>query len=277
MNYYNLVAGLPDLHLDDLKGVRSMRELRYELLEQLTQADARLLNLLYAAYDNKNLLLYLNNKESQLDDNALLTRDDWAELIALMREYEKPADSRLLPYVLTFYNTFTDEKIVKEQFLRQDYLSVLYYEYGMKCDNEFLRNWFTFNLNLNNVMAAIASRKHGFEVRNMVLGNNEVANAIRQSNARDFGLTGVFDYLPVLMRIAEEPDLVVREKKIDALKWEWLEENSFFNYFGVEKVLSYVLKVQMIERWKALSVERGAEIFRKLLTDMKSEVKFEEQ
>jgi hypothetical protein len=166
---------------------------------------------------------------------------------------------------------------VNEQMLREDYLSILYFEYGMLCKNEFLRKWFAFNLDLKNVLTAIACRKHGFDQRSMVLGNSEIANAIRLSNARDFGLTGVFEQLDVLMRIADEPNLLEREKKIDALKWEWLEENSFFNYFGVEKVLSYVLKVQMIERWKALSVEKGAQIFRQILADLKSEVKFEEQ
>lgn len=277
MNYYCLIAGLPDLHIDDIKGVKSLGELRYDLLEQLTPADGALLNLLFAQYDNSNLLLYLKNKEAQLDETALLSRDDWAELIALMREYENPSDSRLLPYVKLFYNTYNDEKIVSEQMLREDYLSVLYYQYGMHYKNDFLRKWFAFNLDLKNVLAAIACRKHGFDQRSMVLGDSEIANAIRLSNARDFGLTGVFEQLDVLMRIADEPNLLEREKKIDALKWEWLEENSFFNYFGVEKVLSYVLKVQMIERWKALSVEKGALIFRQILADLKSEVKFEDQ
>lgn len=276
MNYYCLVAGLPDLHIDDVKGVKSFIELRYDLLEQLTSADGALLNLLYAQYDNNNLLLYLQNKEAQLDDKALLTRDDWAELIALMREYEHPNDSRLLPYVKQFYNTYNDEKFVGEHMLREDYLSILYYSYGMQCKNEFLRKWFAFNLDLRNVLTAIACRKHGFDQRSKVLGDTEIANTIRMSNARDFGLTGVFDQLEVLMRIAEEPNLLEREKKIDALKWEWLEENSFFNYFGVEKVLMYVLKVQMVERWKTLSIEKGAQIFRQILADLKSEVKFEE-
>jgi len=38
----------------------------------------------------------------------------------------------------------------------------------------------------------------------------------------------------------------------------------------------YVLKVQMVERWKTLSIEKGAQIFRQILADLKSEVKFEE-
>jgi len=84
---------------------------------------------------------------------------------------------------------------------------------------------------------AIACRKHDFDPKAMIIGQNEISNTIRQSNARDFGLSGMFDQLEVLMRIAEETDLLEREKKIDALKWEWLDENTFFHYFGWKKYL----------------------------------------
>jgi hypothetical protein len=39
--------------------------------------------------------------------------------------------------------------------------------------------------------------------------------------------------------------------------------------------LAYVLKIEMLERWKPLSVEKGTQIFRELLVGMKEGVKFE--
>ncbi|OIP83230.1 MAG: hypothetical protein AUK44_05855 [Porphyromonadaceae bacterium CG2_30_38_12] len=275
MNYYCLIAGLPDIQAEDTKTTISMLEFKNELLEQLSALDTELLKLVFANYDNANFLAYLNNKDAALNPLGNLSSTNWAELLALMQEVENPNDKRLLPYIQKFYHTFGNEKVNAEGVLNVDYLSGLYYEYAMQNSNSFLSNWFEFNLNINNILSAYACRKHGFDQRTMVLGNNEVALAIKTSNARDFGLAGLFEQLDVVLRIAEENDLLEREKKIDALKWSWLEENTFFNYFSIEKVLAYVLKIEMIERWKTLSVEKGTQIFRQLLVGMKEGVKLE--
>ncbi|MCE5331028.1 MAG: DUF2764 domain-containing protein [Bacteroidales bacterium] len=276
MNYYCLVAGLPDIQAEDMKSAISMLELKNELLEQLSPSDARLLKLLFSRYDNENLLAFLANKDAVLNPVGNFTSDDWTQLVALMNESENPKDIRLFPYIQKFHSTYSDEKLAAEGVSREDYLATLYFEEAMKSENVFLHNWFEYNLNINNIMTAIACRKHGFDLRSLVIGNNEVAVTIRQSNARDFGLTGMFEHLDLVLRIAEENDLLEREKKIDALKWAWLEENTFFHYFSVEKILAFVLKMEMIDRWKMLSVEKGAKIFRDLLGNLKEGVKFGE-
>ncbi|MBN2765963.1 MAG: DUF2764 family protein [Paludibacteraceae bacterium] len=277
MNYYCLIAGLPDIHAEETKALTPLPELKKELLEQLSDMDAILLRLLFANYDNRNLLNWLDNKEANLHPAGNLSANDWSDLIALMREFEHPKDTRLMPYIHTFYNTFSEEHIAEGSISREDYLSSLYYAYAMNCGNSFLRKWFEFNLNINNLLTGIACRKHGFDTKSLIIGQNEVANTIRLSNARDFGLSGMFDQLDTVMRIAEEENLLEREKKIDALKWEWLEENTFFHYFGVEKILAFVLKVEMIERWKMLSIEKGSQVFRQMLSNLKESAKFDQQ
>jgi Protein of unknown function (DUF2764) len=233
------------------------------------------MKLVFAKYDNVNFLTYLDNKDADLNKLGNLNTADWEQLIALLQEVENPKDSRLLPYYQVFYQKIGNEKTTDEGFSSEDQLASLYFEYAMQNNNQFLSAWFEFNLNINNILTATACRKHGFDQRNMVIGSNEIATAIKNSNARDFGLAGVFDQLDVVLRISEENDLLEREKKIDALKWAWLEENTFFNYFSIEKVLAYVLKIEMLERWKPLSVEKGTQIFRELLVGMKEGVKFE--
>lgn len=276
MNYYCLVAGLPDINADDTKGVTSLSELKVQLLDELSRSDGNLLKLLFAVYDNQNFLAYLKNHDAELHPAANLNTADWDELVALMKEFEKPVDARLQPYLHAFYTAINDEKSENEILSKEDLLASMYYEYAMKADNAFVRKWFEYNLNINNLLTGLACRKHGFDPKSLVIGNNEVANAIRVSNARDFGLTGLFDDYELVMRISEEQDLLEREKKIDALKWAWLDENTFFNYFTVEKILAFVLKIEMVERWKMLSVEKGAQIFRQLLAELKEGVQFED-
>jgi len=275
MNYYCLIAGLPDIQAEDTKNSIPLAELKNELQEQLSATDNKLLELIFAKYDNRNFLSFLDNKDAVLNTNGNLIASDWEQLVTLMQEIENPEDKRLQPYILEFYRAFGHEKTNAEGISNIDYLSTLYYGFAMKNENRFLSSWFEYNLNINNILLAIACRKHGFDQRKLVIGNNEVAQAVKTSNARDFGLTGLFGQLEMVLRIAEENDLLEREKKIDALKWNWLEENTFFNYFSIEKILAYVLKIEMLERWKPLSVEKGTQIFRQLLSGMKEGVKFE--
>lgn len=276
MNYYCLIAGLPEIQPEETKAVSSLLELKHDLLEQLSFEDSDLLKLLFAKFDNENWLKFLQNKDAVLHPLANLKSEDLSELISLMQEFEKPSDKRLLPYIKTFYSSYSDENFLTEGVSHEDYLSGLYYEYAMQCKNTFLQKWFEFNLNLNNIFTAVACRKHGFDMRSLILGNNEVAQTIRSTNARDFGLTGMFEQLDAVLRIAEEPNLLEREKKIDELKWTWLDQNTFFHYFSIEKILAFVIKAEMIERWKPLSAEKGTGIFRNLLDDLKQGVEFEE-
>jgi hypothetical protein len=67
-----------------------------------------------------------------------------------------------------------------------------------------------------------------------------------------------------------------REKAIDMLKWDWLDENTFFNYFTIEKLISYYIKLEMIERWIKLDPETGREFFKKLIKDLESGYEFPE-
>jgi len=275
MNYYCLIAGLPEIQIEDSKISTNLAELKSEFIEQLSEFDAELLKLVFAKYDNANFLAYLNNKESALNGLGNLSATDWEQIVTLLQEIEYPKDGRILPYMARFYQMYTSEKSSNETISIDDQLAGMYFEYAMQSKNKFLSNWFEFNLNLNNILTAVACRKHGFELKPLIVGTNEIALTIKASNARDFGLTGIFDQLDMVLRIAEEADLLEREKKIDALKWAWLEENTFFSYFSIEKVLAYVLKIEMIERWKPLSMENGTQIFRDLLAGLKEGVKFE--
>lgn len=276
MNYYCLIAGLPDLHAEDTKNISPLAILKEEMLAEASKADARLVRLIFTSYDNANFLLFLKDKEATLNGLGNISSDDFSSLLSAYSEEPRIIKKHIVPqYIQHFYLKTIDENFQFDGVSDEDYLSGLYYDFALSCKNEFVRSWFEFNLNVNNLLTAIACRKHGLNHKQMIVGNNEVANNIRQSNARDFGLVGLFAEYELVSRIAEENDLLEREKKIDALKWNWLDENTFFKYFSIEKILVYILKIQMLERWKLLSIEKGTEIFRNMVGELKKGVSFE--
>jgi hypothetical protein len=60
-----------------------------------------------------------------------------------------------------------------------------------------------------------------------------------------------------------------REKMMDAIRFAWLEEKTLFIHFSLENVLAYYLQAEMLNRWGLLTVEKGEQVFRELLKDMR--------
>lgn len=277
MEYYNLITGLPDLQADNSKSAPALSELLEELQGVMTKGDLKLLNLLRMRYDNANLLAYMADSNAELNDLGLLSADDWHDLLTILADEDdkEKKDARLQSYVKEFYQIINDEEQGAEVESKEDLLTRLYYEFGMKSKNSFVAEWFNFCLNMNNVIAAVICRKHGFNVKTAVIGDNEIAETLRSSGARDFGLVGQFEYVDKFLSVAEESNPLDREKKMDALKWEWLEEHTFFDHFSVECVLAYWIRCELMRRWDCLNVEQGKEVFRGLLNEMKKDVHFD--
>ena len=227
----------------------------------------RLGEFLEIAKSHDVILLHENEKEIYGD-----TGQRCKVLFDALKDGEKPPkNKRIPPYFIEFFKLYLDslKKEEKQTISWEDRLAALYYDYAMKCSNGFIRSWFELNLNINNMLTAITCRKYGFDKADYIVGHNEVAEAIRTSNARDFGLGDTVDYLPDLQRIAEEPDLMAREKKVDLLKWKWLDDNTFFKTFDIESVFAYLLKLEMIERWVTLDKVTGEKTFREIVGAMK--------
>jgi hypothetical protein len=278
MNYYCYIAGLPDIQIDNQKSIPAQEEILDELKQILSKGDMALLDLLRLKYDNDNLLKFLANRDAELNPLGKLTSQDWAELIELIDnsdERNPVRDARLLKYVLEFYTTIRNEQSEEKIDFAEDFLAALYYKYGMQCKNKFVADWFEFNLNINNILTALTCRKYGWDIKSAIVGDNVVAETIRNSvSARDFNLKAEIDYFDALVSISETANLLDREHRIDALKWNWLEENTFFSSFSIEKVLSFWLRCELMHRWDNLSMEEGAEIFRQMINDLKKDVKF---
>ena len=273
--YYYLVAGLPDISLDDGKLSYSVESFKSEIYPDLSSKDQHLIDLFYLKFDNQNLLALLRNKDAVLDRIGRFTTDELLQVIDAVREGDAP-DAKYPPYFYDFisqYFSLTPE----EQYRAEDLLASVYFAYAMKCGNKFVSSWFEFNLNINNIQAALAARKYKMDVPSVIVGHTEVTELLRSSNARDFGLNDLLSYFEPLQRIVEIEELVEREKKVDLLKWKWLEEESFFNYFSIERIFVFLLQLEMIERWISLDKEKGSELFRQMIQSLKDEVQIPEE
>lgn len=274
-NYYCLVAGLPDLSLEDGKLNYTVANFKSELYPELSDQDKKLIDLFYLKFDNDNLLKLLKDKEAVTESEGNYSSEELLALISSVREGDAP-DKKYPSYLYEFIAAYLALP-AEELYRAEDMLASFYYAYAMNCGNKFVSSWFEFNLNINNILAALAARKYKMDVSQVVVGKTDVSEMIRTSNARDFGLTEMLEYFEPILRISEIDELVEREKKIDLLKWNWMEDAVFFDYFTVERIFVFLLKLEMIGRWISMDKEKGSELFRQIIDKLKNEVQIPEE
>ena len=233
MGYECLLAGLPDLKAGG-EAPMGMVDLYELLIETLSEKDLALLGMLCMPSDAPQVLELIEQY-----DETIIGQPVWWE------------DARA---------------VLSEADLRTQVL----YEMGLGCKNAFVRKWFAFNQDMNNVLTAIICRRHGFDVRKAIVGQSPVAEILRKDlPQKDFGLAGVMDNLSEVMALVDINNLMEREKQMDAIRFAWLEEKTLFVNFSVENVLAYYLQTEMLNRWAQLTVEEGEKVFRELVSDMK--------
>ncbi|MGB4204219.1 MAG: DUF2764 family protein [Bacteroidales bacterium] len=268
-NYYYLVAGMPDIVLEQSKLSVTLSEFKEELKVNLHPADYKLVELLFLEADNNNVLNIITQNVGKFDNSGRFSFDELEE------EIKEPKN--LPAYLKTFITSYKANLPIEAEMSWEDQLATLYYEYLFKVDNKFLRDWFELECNIRNILAGFTARRHKIPVENLLVGNNFINNAIRKSNAKDFGLLDEFIYMEKLMQINEYANLLERERAIDQLKWNYLDEQNTFRYFSIEVILAFIIKMKMVERWLKLDKKTGEEMFRKLVKDLENSYKFSKE
>ena len=274
-SYYCLMAGVPDIALDDARGAQSVLTFKEELAGQLTEADQKLMFYLYLRYDCLNLVKLLKDPTAEINPLGNFTREQYDDMINSAREMNFNVH-RFPQFMSIFAREYAFNKD-KQGFFPEDVILSEYYKYSLKCPNRMMRKWFEMNLNVTNILTALIAKKYGWNVSDYIQGDNEVCEMIRHNNVRDFGLGFELDYVADLMKIVDCDDPVAKEKRIDAFKWMWLDEQTFMDVFSIEAVFAYVCKLEMLERWEKLDLETGQETFRQIIENLRGEARVPEE
>ncbi len=263
-DYFYLISSLPEMVLDQSRAPFSVAEYVARLEEELEQEDWEQVRLLLLRYDNRNLLRLL---KEDTETWSALGRYSEAE----MREALK-AESGLPGYMHRFYHAYQNEQPVDPEKSWENQLTALYYEHALEQSEGFLHDWLIFEHDLNNILAAWNIRQYQIKAEGQLIGKGETTEALRRSRARDFGLGSEHSFLHKLLSELERDDLTTREKAIDRIQWNYINEQLTFHYFTVEVVLGYLLQLQMLQRWLSLDKEAGQERVRDYISDMEQKI-----
>ena len=288
--YHALVSGLPNLSLDTNKAPYTQAELYAELEELLSNKDLALLDWLrLESYNQDFIKLYQSGvlapqeeqeEEHDEDEETCLPISKLRQASLAASQGEPLLHSKCIPsYILRFLNEAympqnedeDAEQTPKSLLSDQDRLTQLYYASASRHKNKFLATWFGFNQTLRNLLALYTCRHLGWPAENYIVGDREVEEKLLNSKAKDFDLSEECPYIMQMITIANERDIARRERMIDALRWQFLEEQTEWTVFDVENVLAYYLKIGIIERWLNLDEEQGQKVFRDIVMGLKAE------
>jgi hypothetical protein len=275
-NYYCLVAGLPDLIMEDRKLAFSSLSFRELLQQDVHPQDFKLVSLFYLPFDHFNILSRLYDEEPVFDNRGNFLQEEIEELTD-KKTFETAEGFNIPEYILEFVEEYFREeekpsKIEAERTLTKDY-----YNHLLNTGNNFMNDYVRHELNLRNILTALNGRKFDLDVSADIIGDSDIEQALKKSRTRDFGLANDVDNLEAIIQLHEIPNLLERELKTDTMRWHFLDEATFFSYFTIEKVLAFVIKVFIVERWISLDEEKGKELFKQLITDLEKSYEFPEE
>lgn len=264
-DYYCLVASLREYALDaDTKGFDAAAIVS-AVTEQVDKSDARQIELLYGYYDCENLIS-LRAGRTAFNPLGNFSREEL--------EAELKSPRRLPDELARVVRAWADPEGEDAETVNtaQQFEHALMEAYYALCERKgcrFLRAWAAFDRTLRNVAAAVTARALGRPVEEAVVGSDDIADQLVRSSAADFGLRGELPYVDaVIAAVNEEGNIVEKERKIDLIRWREALELSVFDYFDINAILAYLVRINIVARWSRLDPARGRELFDRLLAEL---------
>ena len=144
-----------------------------------------------------------------------------------------------------------------------------FYKEALSHSDAFIREFFQFDLNVRNAKVRYLNQALGRDPFKDVL-------SMADPDAEEKGIEveePEFKEAARLQTILEGKDILARERGIDDLYWDKIDEITLFDYLNFEKVLGMVVKMMIIRRWLILDEEAGRAMFKRLVDDVRGTFK----
>ncbi|MCL2183072.1 MAG: DUF2764 domain-containing protein [Chitinispirillia bacterium] len=269
--YEFLVAGMPDLILDENKNIVPFRTFMSEVETMVEGSHYDIVSAMRLPIDNQNLISVLDNKPD-FDERGNYTRE---ELVNAIRTFDVPE------YMHVFLTAHKENKPLFYGLTPIDQLTRLFYDYMAESENEFLRDWYEFDSDMRNVVTGINLRKGLTHIEAIstekdrtpaaltIVGRGAVADAVTKSSSPDFGLSAEYPWVEKVVSLSRG-SLTEMEKGLDNIRWDILNELTAFSYFDIETVAAFTQKLIIAERWLKLDPKEGRAKLDRLIEEMMS-------
>ena len=177
------------------------------------------------------------------------------EYIGQVRELLSRKDNETLDFIVRGFD--------------KDQINLELYKEALSHKLRFIREFFQFDLNVRNQKVRYLNQALGRDPEKDVL-------SLRDPEAEETGLEPEepeFKESAQLQHILEGHDILSRERGIDDLYWEKINELTLFEYLSFNKILGIMVKMMIIRRWLILDEEKGRAMFKKLVDEVRGTFK----
>lgn len=136
-------------------------------------------------------------------------------------------------------------------------LNAGFYRACLGSGSRFLREYFLFDLFLRNTKV---------EYLNASLGRPEGKDVLLLEELEDYE----FEQKEEIVEILSGTDIIGREKGLDMAIWEHVEDVTTMDVFDMDAILGFIARLKIIDRWDKLDPETGAELFRRLIKEIRA-------
>ena len=168
----------------------------------------------------------------------------YGEISAAVREQLSPADRRAVDWL----EAGADSSVLCGHFYRA----------AARQRSRFIRSWYELDRMIRNSQVKYLASKEGIDPRKYTVGET----ADRDTEA-----------WPVLQQIFRTEDLLEREHALDRYRWDRITELTTFHYFDMDVILGFLAKAMIVGRWSSLDREKGAELFRRYVDEVRGTFK----
>ncbi|MFP4090353.1 MAG: DUF2764 family protein [Cyclobacteriaceae bacterium] len=266
-DYYYLLSAVPKLSLEEETYERVDFDQVFDLItENITVSDGHRLNYLLYQNDNLNLVSAIARQHRKTVPHHMFHYPSVFDQ-EVMKDYEK--SYVLFPdYMYDFVEAHQDEFSGRSMtFIEQRLLTAFYGEVTRQ-EDDFLREYFTFERDLRNIITALNCRKYGYDREDQLIGDAFINQQLLRSSAADFGLGQEYPFVEKLQELIEAQQVPELEHFMDSLLWDHLDELTRFSYFNSHKLLAYTLKLFMVKKWSWLKPDKGKERLHHLIDNM---------
>lgn len=272
--YHYLIAGLADLSFDSGKGFAAIADFREELKTMLYTSDYSLVSIFFLPHDNKNLLAFMEGKTGEWDTLGNYSLQDMEEQKRIIDSILKEDDILPAYMVESMKNWFYSEKKSNrseiERKLTEGYINI-----ALTSGNRFLEKYTRFDRDMRNIFIFINSKTLGLDPVKFIAGDDPLANQLREvlPGGKGFNIPLEPEYVPGIFKIVMENEFLDREMKSDIARWDYVNEATFFEYFTIDWILGYLIKLSIVTRWKQLDPGLGKMMLDRLIADLEAPVK----
>ena len=191
----------------------------------------------------------MNNYEYIVASLPVITSDfrediDYKGVIAEIRSQLSKKDEAVLDILLDGFDA--------------DKLDAEFYRRALSSPDKFIQDYFSYDLDVRNTRVEFLNKALGRPEGMDIMVLDQEAEPVEFEGYRQ------------VMSVLEGSDILARERGLDDLMWEKIDETVGLQVFTLDAILGFAAKLQIIARWLRLDPETGRELFRKLVDEIRN-------